>query len=315
MIHLAVAQPCENRLLSTASIIDVFESVNWLYQQQGHPPFFHIEMVDESQLASGIQYQLILLPAFGMIPIADALQANQQFIPWLQQQYAQGAAIGSFCSGAFLLAASGLLNGKKATTHVMYADALQNSFPEIKLCPEAVVTHDSNVYTSGGATCSFHLMLHLLEKYCGRPIAVQIAKLFSIDMDRNQQAYFSGFQPSKSHSDSLVKEAQQEIESKYMEIATIDGMVKNMPVSPRNFMRRFKQATGITPINYLQNTRIEAARNLLEHTNDSITDIMYSVGYGDMKSFRILFTRITGLSPKAYREKYALTTQAAVYAD
>ncbi|GGH62004.1 transcriptional regulator GlxA family with amidase domain [Filimonas zeae] len=314
MIELIIAQTHENRPLSTAAILDVFESVNWLQQQRNQPPLFHIQLINESQLSQQLRPHLILIPAFTSHHIAQSLDANKGFIPWLQQQYQRGAAIGSFCSGAFLLAATGLLNGKKATTHVMYADAFSTFFPEVTLCKEAVVTHDNNLYTSGGATCSFHLMLHLLEQYCGRQMAIQIAKLFSIDMDRHQQAYFAGFQPRKNHNDSLVKEAQLQIEDQYMELATIDELVKKMPVSARNFMRRFKQATGVTPISYLQQTRIEAARRLLEQSDASITDIMYQVGYGDMKSFRQLFTRIAGLPPKAYREKYGLTTSAEVSA-
>lgn len=310
MIQLAITQTHENRPLSTAAILDVFESVNWLQQQKGQPPVFNIQLLNDGQLNTAITPDLILIPAFTSHNIAQSLDANKSFIPWLQQQYQHGAAIGSFCSGAFLLAATGLLNGKRATTHVMYADAFTTFFPEVVLCREAVVTHDNNVYTSGGATCSFHLMLHLLEKYCGRSMAIQIAKLFSIDMDRHQQAYFAGFQPRKTHNDTLVKEAQVQMEENYMDIATLETLVKKMPVSARNFMRRFKQATGVTPINYLQQTRIEAARRLLEHSTDSVTDIMYQVGYNDMKSFRTLFTRIAGLSPKAYREKYALTTSA-----
>lgn len=314
MIELMIAQTHENRPLSTAAILDVFESVNWLQQQRNQPPLFHIQLVSEAQLNNDFRPHLILIPAFTSSHIAQSLDANKGFIPWLQLQYQRGAAIGSFCSGAFLLAATGLLNGQKATTHVMYADAFSTFFPEVILCKEAVVTHANNLYTSGGATCSFHLMLHLLEQYCGRQMAVQIAKLFSIDMDRHQQAYFAGFQPRKNHNDPLIKEAQQQIEGQYMDITTIDELVKKMPVSARNFMRRFKQATGVTPISYLQQTRIEAARRLLEQSDASITDIMYQVGYGDMKSFRQLFTRIAGLAPKAYREKYGLTTAATATA-
>lgn len=311
MIQVAVAQTHENRLLSTAAINDVFETVNWLFRQQGQANFFQLHQIAARELDADTLFDLVLIPAFNAVDIAGALEANKAFIPWLQKQYRHGAAVGSVCSGAFLLAATGLLNGKKATTHVMYADAFTALYPDVVLCKEAVVTYEQNVYTSGGATCSFHLLLHLLEKYCGRSVAVQTAKLFSIDMDRHQQAYFSGFMPRKNHSDNLVRETQQQIERQYMDIETIDGLIRNLPVSPRNFMRRFKQATGITPINYLQQTRIEAARRLLEHTNDPVTDIMYSVGYGDMKSFRTLFTRIAGLPPKAYREKYALRTVEA----
>jgi transcriptional regulator GlxA family with amidase domain len=125
-------------------------------------------------------------------------------------------------------------------------------------------------------------------------------------MDRQQQAHFAGFAPVRNHPDLLVRDVQDQMEKRYMDITTVDALVREMPVSQRNFVRRFKQATGVTPIDYLQQTRIEAARQLLEHTDLSMVEIMCHVGYGDMKSFRNLFLRITGLTPKAYREKYAL---------
>lgn len=312
MIRLAILQTHHYRPISMAAILDVFESANAFYQQQHQSPFFDILQVTDSQLATMEEPDMIMIPAFTSTDMMEAVQANHRFIPWLQQQYQQGTAIASFCTGAFLLAATGLLNGRKATTHVMATNMFTSSFPEVLLQKEAVVTYDGNLYTSGGATCSFHLMLYLLEKYCGREIAVQTAKMFSIDMDRQQQTYFAGFQPIRNHNDVLVKEVQQKMEKRYMDISTVDTLIREMPMSPRNFMRRFKQATGITPIDYLQQTRIEAARRLLEHSGMSTMEIMCEVGYGDMKSFRNLFTRITGLTPKAYREKYALAVGTGV---
>lgn len=289
-----------------AAILDVFNSVNLRYQQKGLPPFFHIEVAGVNDLASLSKPGLVFIPAFLSGDLGQAVNENKEFIEWIAKQYQQGVPIASFCTGAFLLAATGLLNGKRATTHVMAAPFFKKLFPHVLLQPEAVVTYDAGLYTSGGATSSFHLMLYLLEKYCGRNMAIEMAKMFSIDMDRQQQRHFAGFSPIRNHSDSLVKNVQEQMEQRYMDITTVDALVKEIPVSQRNFVRRFKQATGVTPIDYLQQTRIEAARQLLEHTDLSMMEIMCHVGYGDMKSFRNLFLRITGLTPKAYREKYAL---------
>ena len=306
MVELIVLNTYQNRPLSTAAILDVFSSVNQVYQQKGLPPFFHIQVVGSGELQQVQKPDMIFIPAFTSNDIVAALAGNLEFIGWLKEQYNRGISIASFCTGSFLLAATGLLNGKRATTHVTAAPLFKAHFPQVLLQPEAVVTHDAGLYTSGGATSSFHLMLHLLEMYCGRNMAIDMAKMFSIDMDREKQAHFAGFAPVRNHSDQLVKNAQEQMEKRYMDITTVDALVKEMPVSQRNFVRRFKQATGVTPIDYLQQTRIEAARQLLEHTDLSMVEIMCHVGYGDMKSFRNLFFRITGLTPKAYREKYAL---------
>ncbi|RXK86556.1 GlxA family transcriptional regulator [Filimonas effusa] len=306
MIKLIVLNTCQVRPLSMAAILDVFNSVNQQYQHKGLPPFFHIEVAGAGDLPLVPKADLVFIPAFLSGDLGAAVSENREFISWIVAQYQLGVPIASFCTGAFLLAATGLLNGKRATTHVMAAPVFKKLFPHVLLQPEAVVTHDAGLYTSGGATSSFHLMLYLLEKYCGRSMAIEMAKMFSIDMDRQQQLHFAGFSPIRNHSDSVVKNIQEQMEKRYMDITTVDALVREIPVSQRNFVRRFKQATGVTPIDYLQQTRIEAARQLLEHTDLSMMEIMCHVGYGDMKSFRNLFLRITGLTPKAYREKYAL---------
>lgn len=318
MTQLSILLTHQHRLISIAAVLDVFESVNNFYKNRQQAPFFDIQLVcldtpENDQAIYGYhprcittvdETDLVLIPAFGTADLKQAIAANQGFLPWLQQQYQQGAEIGSFCTGAFLLAASGLLNNKKATTHIMSSEEFAKAFPEVLLFEDKVITIDHGIYTSGGATNSFHLLLFLLEKYCGRDIAVQTAKMFSIDMDRESQSHFSSFLPLKNHQDDLVIEAQQLIESKYHQANTVEEIIVNMPSSRRNFVRRFKQATGITPIVYLQRTRIEAARKLLEQTNQSVTEVMLNAGYNDIKAFRTLFRKNLGLSPREYRDKF-----------
>lgn len=318
MTQLSILLTHQHRLISIAAVLDVFESVNNFYKNRQQAPFFDIQLVSLDPpaydhtiygyhprcITTVNQTDLVLIPAFGTADLRQAIAANQGFLPWLQQQYQQGAEIGSFCTGAFLLAASGLLNNKKATTHIMSSEEFARAFPEVLLYEDKVITIDHGIYTSGGATNSFHLLLFLLEKYCGRDIAVQTAKMFSIDMDRESQSHFSAFLPPKNHQDDLVIEAQQLIESKYHQANTVEEIIVNMPSSRRNFVRRFKHATGITPIVYLQRTRIEAARKLLEQTNQSVTEVMLNAGYNDIKAFRTLFRKNLGLSPREYREKF-----------
>ncbi|RZJ59498.1 MAG: helix-turn-helix domain-containing protein, partial [Flavobacterium sp.] len=237
--------------------------------------------------------------------ISESLKANLAWVPWLQSQYREGAAIASFCTGAFLLASTGLLDGKPATTHINAETAFAKAFPNVILQSEAVVTEKDRIFTSGGATNSFHLMMRVLEIYCSKEIAVRAAKVFSIDMDRNRQTYFGTFSPANDHGDDLVRQTQEGIKKNFNTANTIEEIIINVPASRRNLVRRFKQVTGITPIEYLQKTRIEAAKHLLEQSRHSIMEVMLESGYNDLKTFRSLFKKTVGMTPKMYREKFS----------
>ncbi len=213
----------------------------------------------------------------------------------------------SFCTGAFLFGASGLLNGKLATTHVDACPGFAKTFPSVVLKPDQVLTIDGRFFTSGGSTSTFHLLLYLVQKYCGNEMAIRIAKIFAIDMNRFKQSYFGTFVPSHNHKDDLVKKVQENLETKFHEIETIEEIIKDLPSSRRNIVRRFKQATGIPPIEYLQNVRIESAKKRLEQTNQNISEIVEQTGYSDPKSFRKAFVKIVGMTPLEYRDKFNLS--------
>ena len=320
-MRLSILLTSKYRLLSLAAIVDVFETANRFLKEEGKPELFEISFTGSRgarsvldnfdhipyvPLNSGHSYDLIFIPAFGPVDIAQTLEDNRCFIPSLNEQYAQGAILASNCTGAFLLAASGLLDDRRATTHVDAAEKLAASFPKIKLDQDAVVTHDANIYTSGGATSGFHVMLAIIQKCCGRELTIRIAKSFAIDMDRENQAYFGHFSPVEAHTDELVMRVQNKIKKQFPEIKSIEEAIADIPASRRNFVRRFKQATGLTPIRYLQKTRIEAAKRLLENTEKGLFEIMLCAGYSDMKNFRQLFKDNTGMTPKAYRDKFAM---------
>jgi len=135
-------------------------------------------------------------------------------------------------------------------------------------------------------------------------MTIRIAKIFSIDMDRYKQSYFGTFVPNRNHRDELVKKVQDNIETMYSEIGTLENLIKDIPSSRRNFVRRFKLATGIPPIEYLQNVRIESAKKKLEQTNQNINEIIEQTGYSDPKSFRKVFNKLVGMTPLEYREKF-----------
>jgi transcriptional regulator GlxA family with amidase domain len=319
MIQLALLVTNKHRMLSVVAILDVFESVNRFYRSDGQPDFFDIKLYTPGQvaipygahtvipIAEAEKPDLIFIPAFASEDITSAIGENSALIPWLHQQYERGAEIASFCTGAFLLAATGLLNGKRATTHINATIPFSTTFPYVLLTADAVVTDDHRTYTSGGATSSFHLMLYLIRNYCGKEMATRIAKMFAIDMDRENQMYFGTFEPALNHGDGIVNMAQQRIEKEYQDGRTIEELIQDIPASRRNVVRRFKQATGVTPIEYLQKTRIEAAKKLLEQTDQSVLEVMLNSGYNDLKSFRQLFKKSAGLTPKDYRAKFNVT--------
>lgn len=307
-----------HRLLSVAALLDVFETANRFYKEDGDTPPFTIDLLHlpEHECVSypghlAVQpgkdnyYDLLLIPSFVHDGIGEMLRTNMGWVPWIQDQYREGAALASFCTGAFVLAATGLLDGRPATTHINAESAFAKLFPNVELQAEAVVTEKDRIYTSGGATNTFHLLMLLLEIYCSRKVAVKAAKVFSIDLDRNRQTYFGTFTPVQDHGDDLVKQAQDEIKKNFSKGNTIEELITDVPASRRNLVRRFKQVTGITPIEYLQKTRIEAAKQLLEQSRHSILEVMLESGYNDLKTFRSLFKKTVGMTPKMYREKFS----------
>lgn len=309
--------PHDYKLLSIAAILEVFETANKL-SKEAEKPFEIMVFQSDKQITneqlfgynvhsietSNIVLDLILIPAFTTDNMSEMIAKNKDFIPWLKKQHLAGAELASFCTGAFLFAASGLLNEKLATTHVDACSAFTKAFPLVKLKAEETLTADGSLYTSGGSTSSFHLLILLVQKYCGNEIAVQIAKIFSIDLNRYKQSYFSTFRPNHLHNDALVAQLQQKIESQYHTIEKLEEITKDIPTSARNMTRRFKQVTGIPPIEYLQNIRVESSKKYLEQTQLSISEIIEKTGYNDPKAFRKVFYKMVGMKPIEYREKF-----------
>lgn len=317
MNKIGILIPEQYKLLSVAAIIEVLETANKFQIDNPEKKLFDITLITldncvdgffkayhTENIKSDIKYDLVLIPSFTTDNIKSTISLNKAFIPWIIKQYNTKTEIATFCTGAFLLAATGLLDGKVATTHVDACAAFSAAFPEVRLKPDKTVTQDGQLFTSGGATSTFHLLLYLLQIHCGKELAIKTAKIFAIDMDRSNQSYFSSFQPSRHHNDDIVASAQDKIESSYQDVSTIEEMIKDIPSSRRNIVRRFKQVIGITPIEYLQQTRIEAAKKLLEQTAQQMTEVIYNSGYNDPKAFRKIFRKTVGMTPSQYRDKF-----------
>ncbi len=253
---------------------------------------------------------LILIPSAGD-NVMESLDSLRAFIPWIKACSAQGARVVSLCTGAFLLAESGLLDGRTATTHWFFADLFRKHYPTVDLRPERLIVDEGNVITSGAATSFLDLVLYLIEMYSGHEAAVLTAKVLLIEMGRYTQLPYTIFSARKMHGDRRILRAQQFIEEHGHREFTIDTLARRAGMSVRNFDRRFRNAVGETPSAYLQKLRIEKAKRLLENSQHTIEEIASAVGYEDERSFRRLFRALTDLSPTAYRRKYTRSIEVS----
>ncbi|MEO7522835.1 MAG: helix-turn-helix domain-containing protein, partial [Ferruginibacter sp.] len=246
---------------------------------------------------------LVFIPAL-VGDMSTAVAKNKNLVPWIQEQYSQGAEVASLCVGAFLLASTGLLNGKKCSTHWGFTNEFREMYPEVEVVDGSIVTEEKRIYSSGGANSYWNLLLHLVEKYTNRETAILASKYFAIDIDRDSQSAFAMFKGQKHHADAAILKAQEFIEKNIHERITIDELADMTAMGRRSFERRFKQATNNTVLEYIQRIKIEAAKRQFESSRKNINEVMYDVGYTDTKAFRNLFKKITGLTPIEYRNKY-----------
>lgn len=248
---------------------------------------------------------LVIIPAIRGSSLEKGIEQNKELIQWIKKQYnEQPFEIASLCTGAFLLASTGLLKGKECTTHWMAESNFRKMFPQVIFLPHKIITDDQGIYTSGGAYSAFNLILYLLEKFGGKALSIWASKVFQIDIYRDTQSHFTIFKNQKTHQDFEVIKVQEFIETNYKESLSVTALAKKFTFSRRNFIRRFKTATGNTPNEYIQRVRVEAAKQLLESTNKNIGEVMLAIGYHDSKTFRNIFKRFTGFPPKIYRDKY-----------
>jgi transcriptional regulator GlxA family with amidase domain len=248
---------------------------------------------------------LIFIPTTGL-SIDDAVERNARVLPWLRRWHKRGAAIASVCSGVGLVAATGMLDGKRATTHWGLAERFREKYPKVKWMPELMVTEDRGFYCGGGIHAALDLSLYLVEKFCGHEIAMQSAKAMLIETPRAWQAGFAIVLLKTEHSDDSISSAQEWMHENFHKSFPLEAPAQRAGMSLRNFVRRFKQATGDSPLMYLQKLRIAAAKRLLESHHRNVQEISSAVGYQDVAFFRNLFQRHTGVSPSEYRRKFGL---------
>ena len=246
---------------------------------------------------------LILVPTLAGNP-EKTMALNQAAIPWLKHHYDQGADIAGFSTGAYFLAEAGILNNKQATTHWGFAEPFKARYPQVKLTPEQLITADGNVFCAGGTVACLDLCLFFLERYFGNEYASETASSAVVDAVRNSQLAYDLARSKKYHQDEDVLAIQAWLEEHYSESINLESLSDQFNMSTRTFKRRFKLATGETPLAYLQSLRIEGAKKKLELSTESIEKISEQIGYEDMAFFSKLFKRLTGLSPTQYRKKF-----------
>jgi transcriptional regulator GlxA family with amidase domain len=320
MKHLTIIVPeGENNLSSIVGAYKIFTRANEYWKGACGTELFKIELAGISgkvdfyaglfsvnphtHISNIAKTNLIIIPSLNH-NYQKAMEGNKLLIDWIANQYKLGAEVASICTGAFMLASTGLLDGKSCSTHWAAADHFRTMFPKVNLKADKLITDENGIYTNGGAYSFLNLMIYLIEKYYDRRTAIFCSKVFQIEIDRQSQSAFTIFSGQKIHGDEIVKKAQAYIESRLDEKISVEHLSSKFSVGRRNFDRRFIKATGNTPIEYSQRVKIESAKKAIETTRKTINEVMYEVGYSDVKAFREVFRKITGMSPLEYRNKY-----------
>lgn len=321
MKHLTIIVPeGENNLSSIVGTYKLFSRANAYWKEKHNEPVFQIQLAGLSNqvdfyeglfsvkphtsISDILKTDLVIIPSLNH-NYPKAVSLNEAIIPWLLKQRKEGAEIASICTGAFLVAASGILDGKSCSTHWSAAEDFRKLFPNVKLQTDHLITDEGGIYTNGGAYSFLNLIIYLIEKYFDRQTAIYCSKVFQIEPDRKSQSAFAIFRGQKQHEDEIVKEVQNYIEQNFHEKISIEELSARFSIGRRNFDRRFIKATGNSPIEYIQRVKIESAKKSLEISRKTVSEIMYEVGYSDQKAFREVFRKFTGMSPVEYKGRYS----------
>jgi transcriptional regulator GlxA family with amidase domain len=286
---------------------------------------FHVEIVGEAMgplgLASGVpidvQRTIDTIEATDIVIVPSVLLRDPgwvkgrypRLVSWLRQMYDGGAVLCSACSGIFLLAETGLFDGRDATVHFSYARAFAATYPAVPIHPERVLViagSREELVTSGASTSWHDMALYLIARYVGATVAQEMARMFALQWHQDELTPYMIFEGKSDHGDAEIRAAQQWLSTHFAVANPVDQMIKRSKLAERTFKRRFTSATGLAPIAYVQRLRIEDAKRRLERTDSSVDDISWRVGYEDAAFFRRLFKRTTGLAPATYRKRFRI---------
>ncbi|WP_270090282.1 GlxA family transcriptional regulator [Sphingobacterium sp. SYP-B4668] len=323
MRHLTILVPDMQTGPNTLSCIigsyHIFTEANNYYERLNKGKLFTIELAGVSVQADFVNGLLKVMPQTNIDALSEtdliiipAITAafkkpeagNVRLVDWITKQYKKGAEVASMCTGAYLLAATGLLDRRSCSIHWNAAANFENLFPKVDLKAEKLITDEQGIYTNGGGYSFLNLLLYLVEKYYDRQTAIYCSKIFQVDLDRQTQSDFVIFKGQKSHGDEVVVMAQEYIEKNFSGKISMDELSKKFSIGRRSFDRRFIKATGNTPVEYWQRVRVESAKREFETSRKTVNEVMYEVGYTDVKAFREVFRKVTGVSPLGYKGKY-----------
>jgi transcriptional regulator GlxA family with amidase domain len=320
-----IAMPCAGTS-TVFAILDVLASVgrDWamLHGTQPHSKVFEGALVSvdgepyrdingrwitpEYSLKEYRHPDLIIVPDFHFAPSSGLPGAFEHMIPWMVEAHANGAIVTSVCSGALLLAAAGLLNGLDATSHWAFCDVIAREFPEIKVRRERILVpagEGHRIVTAGGASAWGDLMLYLIGRLASQEEARQMAKVYLLQPHTEGQLHYASLIAGSQTEDRLVSEAQVWAADNYAHPTPVAAMAQRSGLSERSLLRRFRKATGQSPVDYIQTLKIEEAKQMLETTDISIDDIAAEIGYTEPSSFRNAFRRYVGMPASAYRKR------------
>jgi transcriptional regulator GlxA family with amidase domain len=224
---------------------------------------------------------------------------------WLLERHAAGSTLCSVCGGAFVLAETGLLAGRTATTHWSMAEKLAQGFPDIRVDENRLTVEDGGFITAGGVLAWTDLGLKLVDRYLGPSIMLETARFMLADAPGREQRFYSNFAPKLKHGDAAVLKVQHWLQAEAAKQPSLSEMASVGGLEERTFLRRFQKATGLTPSQYTQRLRVGKSREMLEFTNQTVNQISWAVGYEDSRSFRKVFQKVMGLSPSDYRRRFA----------
>ncbi len=254
----------------------------------------------------GKEHRLTHVIAPPSIVMPERMRPMPTAAAWMKERHQDGSTLASVCAGAFVLAETGLIDGRRATTHWAFASQLADRFPDVELAEARMILDDGDIMTAGGILAWTDLGLTLVERLIGQSVMLATARFLLIDPPRSSQKPFAQFLPRFDHGDEAVRRAQHRLHAQPDEAKSIGDLAALAGLGERTFLRRFAKATGFRPIEYLQQVRVAKAREALELTNSPVDRIAWSVGYADPAAFRKVFRRISGLSPSDYRQRFGV---------
>ncbi len=282
-------------------------SIQVTHWQQATPSVAPSRVVESDTHVGARLCALILPPSLGDAPDEEG---NGSLIGWLRAQHAQGVMLCSVCAGAFLLAGTGVMDGRRMTTHWLHADALQQRFPAVRVDSDEMLIDEGDVMSAGGVMSWTDLGLRLVDRLLGPAVMLQTARVLLVDPPGRQQRYYSVFSPRLTHGDAAILRVQHWLQETGAQDVALTRLAAHAGLEARTFLRRFQKATGMTSTEYGQRLRIGRARALLEANAMTIDAIAWDVGYQDAAAFRKVFKRILGLSPSDYRQRFAGASSA-----